>query len=136
MKKITLCFALLLFATRALAASGAVDLDFAFSQLKGNGPAPFANALYQDRDHAQRLVSRLDPLIQGAGQFNGYEIISQRNLAKKIERVVLVLYFDKAPIYMRIDLYETTQGKICLPAIVSKEAADVLPADFISAAGK
>jgi hypothetical protein len=37
---------------------------------------------------------------------------------------------------MRIDFYENTKGRICLPAKFSREAADILPFDLISATGK
>ena len=135
MKKIHRLFVVLLLGT-SLTAFAEGDLDFAFSQLKGNGPVPFANSLYQDPGNASLLIDRLNRLVQGAGDFNSYEIVSRRYLTKKIERVVMVLYFDRFPLFLRIDYYDTPKGKICLPANVSKEAVDILPLDLIAAAGK
>jgi hypothetical protein len=135
MKKTPLLFLVLLIGT-GLNAFAQVDFDFSFSQLKGNGVIPFANSLYQDPGNASQLVSRLSPLVQGAGEFNSYEVVSRRYLTKKIERVIVVLYFERLPIYMRIDYYDTSKGRICLPASVSKEASDILPFELISASGK
>jgi len=136
MKKSRLFCALLVCAFGVSVLQAQAELDFAFSQLKGNGAVPFANALYQDPDNAQRLANRLAPLLQGAGEFSGHEVLSRRYLAKKIERVVIVLYFEKFPVYMRIDLYDTARGKVWLPASVSRDATDILPLEIISAAGK
>lgn len=135
MKKNFLLFIVLLCGTR-LAALGEAELDFAFSQLKGNGIVPFANSLYQDQNSASQMVNRLGQLTQGAGDFNSYEVVSRKYLTKKIERVIIVLYFDRYPVYMRIDYYDTPKGRISLPASISKEASDVLPLEIISAAGK
>src|ERR1700710_410400 len=109
MKKVPLLFIVLLCGTR-LAALGEADLDFPFSQLKGNGPIPFANALYQDPISAAQLVNRLSSLMQGAGEFNSYEVVSHRYITKKTERVIIVLYFDRYPVYMRVDYYDTPKG--------------------------
>lgn len=136
MKTVTLLLLVILLSTRASAQAGANDLDFAFLQLKGNGAGPFAGSLYQDPDNARQLANRLNPLIQGAGEFNSYEIISRRPLAKRIERLTIVIYFEKFPVYMRIDYYDTNKGRICLPASVAKEAAEILPFDLIASVGK
>lgn len=136
MKKICLLAAVLFFGFRAFAAGAEIDLDFAFNQLRGNGAVPFANALYQDPENAQRLIARMSPLLQGGGEFYSYEIVSRRFLTKKVERVVLALYFERFPVYLRVDFYDTFKGKICLPALVSRDATDVLPLEIISAAGK
>lgn len=136
MKKIALLIISLSFCVSAFPQAGANDLDFAFSQLKGNGPASFANSLYQDGDNARQLTNRLNPLMQGVGEFNGYEIISRRFLSKRIERLIIVLYFERFPVYLRLDYYDTTKGRVCLPANVSKEASDILPYDLISTVGK
>ena len=136
MKKICLLAAVLLFGFRASAIGAEIDLDFAFNQLKGNGAVPFANALYQDPDNAQRLATRMAPLLQGGGEFYNYEVVSRRFLTKKVERIVLALYFERFPVYLRLDFYDTFKGKICLPALVSKDATDVLSLEIISAAGK
>lgn len=136
MKKICLLAIVLHFGFRASALGAEIDLDFAFNQLKGNGAVPFANALYPDLDNAQRLVTRMSPLLQGGGEFSGYEIVSRRFLTAKVERVLIALYFERFPVYLRLDIYSTLKGKICLPAVVSKDAAEVLPLDTIASAGK
>ena len=136
MKKNPLLLVLFLLGTLVSVRAAEVDLDFAFTQLKGNGSIPFARAIYDDANIADKLASHLGPLIEGAGDFSSYEIVSRRFLTKRIERVIIAIYFDKYPVYLRIDYYETAKGRICLPAIVSKDAADVLPHDLISVAGK
>lgn len=121
----------------AQAQMGEPDLNFAFSQLKSNGPVPFARALYEaDQDAADELVSRLVPMTKHVGEFTGFEIVSRKFLTKRIERVVVAIYFERRPVYLRVDYYETAKGRVCLPAAVSREAADVLPFDLISAAGR
>jgi hypothetical protein len=112
------------------------NLDAAFAQLKGNGLSPFARVLYEDSDSADNFVRRLSPLVSNAGDFFGYEIVSERRITQKITRVVIVIYFDKSPVYLRLDYYETPKGRICLPALASKEASDILPPDLIAATGK
>lgn len=138
MKALTLVSALLLtLATHAFAQSDEVDLNFAFSQMKGNGAVPFSKALYgSDTEKARVLVDHLTPLVQWSGNFEDFELISRRYLSKKIERLVLVMYFEKFPVYMRIDYYQTSKGRIFLTAKFSKEAAEILPFDLISATGK
>ena len=136
MKKIHLICAVLFCGFSVSALKAQTDLEFAFSQLKDNGAVPFANALYQDPENAQRVITRLTPLLQGGGAYNGFEVVSRRFITKKVERVVLALYFDKFPVYMRIDLYDTPRGKVWQAAQVSREATDVLPLEIISAAGK
>jgi hypothetical protein len=138
MKTFTLVVLLLLNAgSRLVAQTGEIDLPFAFSQLKGNGLTPFAKALFAgDQKNTQQLVDQLGPLVQGAGDFTSFELLSRRFLTKRVERIVLVIYFDNFPIYMRIDYYENSTGRICLPAKFSKEAAEILPFDLISASGK
>ena len=113
------------------------DLTFAFSQLKGNGAVPFSKAIYQtDTESARNLVDHLTPLIQGSGNYLGFEIVSRHALTKRIERVVIVIYFENLPVYMRIDAYNNTKSQIFLTAKFSKDAAEILPFDLISAAGK
>ena len=123
--------------TRLSAQNGDVDLNFAFSQMKSNGLSPFAKALYAtNQTNAQQLVDQLGPLVQSAGDFTGFELLSRRFLTKRVERLVIAVYFDNFPVYMRIDYYDTKWGRICLPAKFSREAADILPFDVISASGK
>ena len=135
MKKLTLLC--LLIASRLFAQTGEVDLNFAFSQLKGNGPAPFASALYPgDQDAAAQLVARLNLLSKHSGDFVGYEILNRQYLTKRVERIVLAVYFERFPIYLRFDYYDTAKGKICLPASVSKEANDILPRELMAITGR
>ncbi len=135
MKKLTLLF--LLIAIRLCAQTGEPDLNFVFSQLKGNGPVPFAGALYEgDQAKAAQLVGRLGPLMRDSGDFLGFEILSRQYLTKRVERVVVAIYFDRFPVYLRFDYYDTSKGKICLPASVSKEANEILPHELISISGK
>ena len=138
MKTFTLIVILCLtFACRLGAQSGEVDLNFAFSQMKGNGLTPFAKMLYPgDQKNSQLLVDQLGPLVQSGGEFIGFELLSRRPLTKRVERLVIAIYFENFPVYMRIDYYENTKGRICLPAKFSKEAAEILPFDQISASGK
>ena len=136
MKIPVLFFLVLLIGTGLRAQSHQDNLDAAFTQLKGNGLTPFARVLYDDLGNADNFVRRLSPLVSNAGDFLSYEIISERRLTQKITRVVIVIYFEKAPVYLRIDFYETPKGRICLPALASREASDVLPPDLIAVAGK
>lgn len=139
MKTCTLVLVLLLTVGTRLSAqpSGEVDLNFAFSQMKGNGLTPFAKMLYPgDQKSSQQLVDQLGPLVQSAGDFTGFELLSRRYLTKRVERLVLVIYFENFPVYMRIDYYESSRGRICLPAKFSRDAAEILPFDLISASGK
>ena len=138
MKTLTLVIVLFLaFSSRLGAQTSEIDLNFAFTQMKANGLSPFARLLYPgDQKSAQQLVDQLGPLAQSAGEFNSYELLSRHFLTKRIERVVIVIYFENYPVYMRIDYYENSKNKICLPAKFSKEAADILPFDVISATGK
>ena len=112
------------------------NLDSAFNQLKGNGLTPFARALYEDTDSANNFIHHLDPLMRGAGEFLDYEILSIHPLAKKINRMIIVIYFEKFPMYLRLDTYDTPKGRIYLSPLASKEASDVLPPDLIAVSGK
>jgi hypothetical protein len=137
MKTLRLLLLGLVIAACAHAQNAGPDLDFAFSQLKGNGPVPFARALYDtDQENARQVVSQLSPLLAQSGDFFGYEIVSRKFLTKRVERVVVVIYFERFPLYMRIDYYDTPKGRICLPASFTKEASAILPFDLISATGK
>lgn len=138
MKTFTLVIVMFLTAgTRLSAQMGEIDLNFAFSQMKSNGLMPFAKLLYAgDQKNSQQLVDQLGPLVQSAGDFNSFELLGRRPLTKRVERLVIAIYFDNFPVYMRIDFYENTKGRICLPAKFSREAADILPFDLISATGK
>lgn len=138
MKTFTLVLVLLLAVVMRLnAQTGEVDLNFAFSQMKANGLTPFAKLLYSgDQKNSQLLVDQLGPLVQPAGEFIGFELLSRRPLTKRVERLLIAIYFDNFPVYMRIDYYENTKGRICLPAKFSKDAAEILPFDLISASGK
>ena len=137
MKTLTLLLLILAIAVRANAQPSEITLDSAFSQLKGNGAAPFAKALYEsDQENARQLVSQLSPLLTQAGEFFGYEIVSRRYLTKRVERIVIAIYFEKFPVYMRIDAYDTPKGRIFLAASCNKEASALLPFDLISASGK
>lgn len=113
------------------------ELNAAFTQLKGNGATPFAVMLYgTDQEDAMLLVNQMNPLMKQCGDYLGYEVVSRDFLTKRFERIIVAIYFERFPLYMRIDQYATPQGKIWLPALVSKDAAAVLPFDLISAAGK
>ena len=134
---ILVAFLLLTIGTRVSAQAGEVDLNFAFTQLKGNGSGPFSKALFVgDQESATQLVNQLSPLLKSAGDYSSFELVSRRNLTKRIERLVIVVYFENFPVYMRIDSYENSKGRIFLPAKFSKEAAEILPFDLISASGK
>ena len=137
--KITSLFLILLLAAgiRLNAQVNEVDLNFALAQLKTNGLFPFAKILYADnQESAKQTVDQLGPLLRASGDYAGFEILSRRNLTKRVERLVIVLNFDNFPIYMRIDYYDNSKQKICLPAKFSREAAEILPFDLISATGK
>ena len=138
MKSLTLAiFLLLTLATRASAQSADGDLSSAFSQLKANGAIPFAKALYPDEpENARQLISQLSPLIQMAGEFSTFELVSRRFLTKRVERLIVVIYFENFPVYLRIDSYENSKRRIFLPVKISRDAADILPFDLISASGK
>ena len=137
MKILRLLPLFLVFALRLPAQSAESDLNFAFSQLKSNGPVPFARALYAgDTDSAKQLSERLGSLTGNSGDCFGYEVVSRKFITKRIERFVVAIYFEKFPVYLRIDYYDTTKGRICLPASLSKEASDLLPFEIIAAAGK
>ena len=126
MKTLRLLFLLLLLGLRASAQTNEVDLTAAFTQLKGNGPVPFANALYGiDLDSARQLANQLTPLLRQAGEYTGHEILSRNPLTKRIERLTIVIYFEHFPVFMRLDYYDTPRGKICLPAFVTRDASAV-----------
>ncbi len=109
----------------------------ALAQLKTNGPTTFADLLYGiDTESARLLANQLKPLIGPSGDYLGYQVVSKIALTTRVERLTLAIYFERLPVYMRIDVYENPSGKIYLPAKVSRDAADILPFDLISAAGK
>ena len=113
------------------------DLSFAVSQLVGNGPVPFARALYPvDDDSYRQLADRLTAITRDAGAAIGFEILSRRLIAQKVERIVIALYYEKRPVYLRVDSYSSPKGRIFLPALVSREAIDVIPLDVINTSGK
>lgn len=123
------------FALRAQ--SSEPNLDFAFEQLKTNGAAPFAKVLYEDNsEEARQLTKHLAPMIESSGEYLGYEILSRRSIGRRLERLVLVAYFAKRPIFLRMDLYESSSTKLCLSTLISREASELLPFDIISATGR
>jgi len=137
MKILSLLCGALLFAARMAAQVNDAALDSAFSQLKGNGPVPFARALYEgETDNARQLAGQLSPLLMQSGSFFGYEIVSRKFLTKRVERIIIAIYFENFPVYMRIDAYDSVKGRIFLAGSLSKEASAFLPFDLISAAGK
>ena len=121
----------------AVAQSSGPNLDFAFEQLKTNGAEPFAKYLYEaNPENSRAVAAQLSSLAKGKGDYLGYEVISRVRLTKRVERVTIVINFETCPIYMRIDLYDSIKTKLCMPAVLSREATDILPFDLISAAGK
>jgi hypothetical protein len=137
MKTTFLLFLLLALGVRVGAQTPEAKLTFAFSQLKGNGVATFAGTLYGiDADSAKLLADQLGPLVRESGDYFGYQVVTRTPLTKRVERLVIAIYYDKFPVYMRVDLYDTPSGRIYLPASVSRDAAAILPFDVISAAGK
>ncbi|HVU15637.1 MAG TPA: hypothetical protein VHD32_01835 [Candidatus Didemnitutus sp.] len=136
MKKLLLLSALAL-ATLAGAQTSEPKINVAFSQLKGNGVTTFADTIYGIGSASSRqLATQMGPMISDAGDYLGYQLVQRTNLAKNINRLILVIYFDRFPVYLRIDTYDTPAGRIYLPANVSKDPDAVLPFDIISAAGK
>lgn len=132
-----LCLCALCLALPAFAQVAAIDMDFAFHQLKTNGSEPFAKALYEANPECIKpLVAQLSPLIKDRRGYIGYEELSRARLGKRLERVVYAIHFENGPIFLRLDFYDNGSQRICLPAVVSREASEVLPFDLISAAGK
>jgi hypothetical protein len=133
---------LLLLATLALAPLGLAQvseprLNLAFSQLKANGVTTFSDTIYGIGSENSRLLAlELAPLLKDAGDYFGYQLIQRTALARRVERLILVIYCDHYPVYLRIDAYDTPAGRLYLAANVSKDAGSVLPFDMISAAGK
>jgi len=119
------------------AQSSELNLDFAFEQLKTNGAVPFAKVLYEDNVEEARILSKhMAPMLENVGEYLGYEILSRRSIGRRLERLVLVAYFAKRPLFIRLDLYEGNPGKLCLSTLVSREATELLPFDVISATGR
>ncbi len=119
------------------AQSSELNLDFAFEQLKTNGAVPFAKVLHEDNVEEARILSKhLAPQIENAGEYLGYEILSRRSIGRRLERLVLVAYFAKRPLFIRLDLYEGSTTKFCLSTLVSRDASELLPFDVISATGR
>ena len=137
MKIKTFGLSILLLASALYGQNRGPDIDFAMSQLKTNGAVPFAKAIYlDDADLGNHLGAKLEPQIRNFGDYLGYEVVSRKYICKRVERVVLVIYFERRPLYLRVDYYETSKMRICLPWIVATDAAEVLPFDIISASGK
>ncbi|HEY4300773.1 MAG TPA: hypothetical protein VGM73_07870 [Candidatus Didemnitutus sp.] len=136
MKKLLLAAALAL-AALAHAQVSEPRLNLAFSQLKANGVTTFADTIYGiGSENSHLLASQLAPLLKDAGDYFGYQYIQRTNLAKRVDRLIVVIYFDQYPVYLRLDTYDTPSGRIYLPANVSRDPGAVLPFDIISAAGK
>lgn len=112
-------------------------LDFAFAQLKSNGPGPFARALFDPNPAAaHRLETQLTPLVANDGGFIGYEVLSRKPLTSRIDRIVVAIYYEKGPVFLRIDSYRSSEGRIFLPALVSDDADKVLPAETLEVTGR
>lgn len=112
-------------------------LDFAFAQLKSNGPGPFARALFDPNPGAARqLETQLSPLVANAGGYIGYEVLSHKPLTRRIDRNIVAIYYEKGPVFLRIDSYRSSDQRIFLPAFVSNDADKVLPAEMLEVTGR
>jgi hypothetical protein len=137
MKHLHLILVLVLLALPLAAQSSNPSLDFAFEQWRSNGPEPFAKALYgANAESAKQLSAQLAPMVRLRGEYQGYEVISRTKIGQKLERHIIVIHFEHAPLFMRLDLYEAAHARFFLPALVSREASDILPLDILSVAGK
>jgi len=136
MKKI-LCLLVLSLASASLRAQTVdTDLAFAISQLQSSGPGPFAKALYGiDEEGVRQLAERMAVCAKDAGAALSYEMLSRRFIAQKVERIYLVIYFEKRPVFLRVDSYASPKGRLFLSAIVSREAVDVIPLEAVNPAG-
>ncbi len=113
------------------------ELDFAFSQLKTNGPVPFSTALFDTNGGAARhLQSQLTPLVANAGDYIGYEVVSRKPLTSRIDRIVLAIYYQRCAVFMRIDSYQSASSRRFLSAFATDDADKVLPAEIIAVTGR
>ncbi len=112
-------------------------LDFAFAQLKSNGAGPFARALFvSNPTAAQQLETQLGPLVSNGGGYIGYDVLSRKPLTSRIDRYIVAIYYEKYPVFLRIDSYRSSEGRLFLPAIVSLDADKILPAETLEVTGR
>ncbi len=121
-------------ATTGLSAAPLYEL--AFNQLKGNGVIPFSRTLFSDDSmRADALRAEIEPLVRMVGTYEGYEALLQTKLSERVERQIFVLHFEKAPLFLRLDLYTPERGARYVSAKVSVHASEILPEALLRQAG-
>lgn len=133
--RLLLCFSLLAAPGFAASEKAAVDLDFAFDQLKANGPGPFARALFRSQRDEQSLTAQLEPLVREAGIFLDFEVLSDRPISRRVNRVIVVLHYETKPLYFRFDRYKGSFETLPQAPRLSDDAKDILPHDILAQVG-
>lgn len=79
----------------------------------------------------EQVQNQLEKVSAGLGDILGTEIVSARDLSKRVRRYYIAVYFDKHPLWLRVDRYNTNGVvQITLPLKYSLAAGEILPRDW------
>lgn len=114
----------------------APELKLPFETFSSNGATPFAKALFTDDPEQMREFAKvLDGLMTKCGTFESYEVLSRHALSQRVERLILVIYFERRPIWLKLDYYRASAHSRFISWKASLVPSDILPADVLSQTG-
>ena len=111
-------------------AAQAVDPTLA-EALKGsmvNGIESAVRHIYADRPElAVEIRDKLVPLTKDFGVIIDTEIVAIQAVSKRVTRYYVAVYFERRPLWLRLERYVSAQKTVFLPLRYSLHADEILP---------
>lgn len=115
-------------------AAGSRDatLDAGLKACEVNGIRACLRILYPDRpEWVSRFEDGIREKTQGLGDITGTEVVTSQALSSQVVRYTVVVYYDQAPLWLRIDRYTVGIKQRFLPLEYSLKPEDILPEDLV-----
>lgn len=127
-------FALFIAPLPSAVAMGSSDatLDAGLKACEVNGIRPCLRIWYPDHpDWVNRFDDGIRDKTRGLGDIIGTEVVTSQPLSSRVVRYYIVIYYEQAPLWLRIDRYTVGIKLRYLPLNFSLQPEDILPADLV-----
>lgn len=118
--------------TALAAGSRDATLDAGLQACEVNGIRACLRIWYPDRpEWVTRFEDGIREKTLGLGDITGTEVVTSQTLSSQVVRYYVVVYYDQAPLWLRIDRYTVGIKQRFLPLEYSLKPEDILPEDLV-----
>ena len=82
------------------------------------------------------VLASLNPVLLAYGKATGGEVLGAIPIGSRVERVYVVLFFERGPLFGYVDAFRTATGWVVLGFLTNTRAQEVLPASLLELGGR